>query len=54
MPGDQPHPQPHAQNRKAHELVTTGAPNDPAFPARTVLTVSFVLAPETGLVCLRG
>jgi len=25
----------------------------PAFPARMVLTVSFALAPETGLYCLR-
>ena len=29
------------------------AENVPAFPARMVLTVSFVLAPETGLSCLR-
>ena len=27
--------------------------NDPALPARMVLTVSFVLSPETGLSCLR-
>ena len=27
--------------------------NDPAFPARVVLTAYFVLAPETGLYCLR-
>jgi hypothetical protein len=48
------HPQPRVQNRKAHELVTTGSPKSPpAFPARMVLTVSFVLAPETGLCCLR-
>jgi hypothetical protein len=36
--------------RKTHEVVTTGVPSDAAFPARMVLTVSFVLAPETGLV----
>jgi hypothetical protein len=34
---------------KRHELVTTGPPNDPAFPARLVLTASFVLSPATGL-----
>jgi hypothetical protein len=36
------------QSRKAHELVTTGSPNIPAFPARMVLTVSFVLSPVIG------
>jgi hypothetical protein len=40
--------------KKNHtSVVTTGSPNAPAFPARMVLTVSFVLAPETGLCCLR-
>jgi hypothetical protein len=34
MPGAQPHPQPRVQKWKAHELVTTGTPNNPAFPAR--------------------
>ena len=34
MPGDQAHPQPRVQVKKAHELVTTGSPNIPAFPAR--------------------
>jgi len=53
MPDAQAHPQPHVQSKKAHELVTTGSPHIPAFPARLVLTVSFVLAPETGLCCLR-
>ena len=48
--GDQTHPQPRVRKEKAHELVTTGAPNDPAFPARMVLTVSFVLARRPGLV----
>jgi len=37
--------------KKAHELVTTGQPNDPAFPARLVLTVSFVLFLVIGLSC---
>jgi hypothetical protein len=31
-PGE--HPQPHVQSRKANELVTTGLPNIPAFPAQ--------------------
>ena len=53
MPGDQTHPQPRVRKEKAHELVTTGAPNDPAFPARMVLTVSFVLSPVNGLCCHR-
>jgi hypothetical protein len=34
MPGDQAHPQPRVRMKKAHELVTTGWPNNPAFPAR--------------------
>jgi phosphate/sulfate permease len=38
------------QSKKAHELVTTGSPNIPAFPARMVLTVSFVLSPVIGLL----
>jgi hypothetical protein len=38
------------QKQKAHELVTTGSPNIPAFPARSVLTACFVLSPETGLI----
>jgi hypothetical protein len=36
--------------RKTHEVVTTGVPSEAAFPARMVLTVSFVLSPEIGLV----
>ena len=43
MPGAPPHPQPRVQSKKAHELVTTGSPKHPAFPARMVLTGSFVL-----------
>jgi hypothetical protein len=38
------------QSKKAHELVTTGSPNIPAFPAQMVLTVSFVLSPVIGLL----
>ena len=48
MPDAQAHPQPHVQSKKAHELVTTGSPHIPAFPARLVLTVSFVLSPVIG------
>src|SRR3954469_5602415 len=38
------------QNKKAYELVTTGKPDDPAFPHAVVLTVSFVISPVIGLV----
>jgi hypothetical protein len=34
----------------AHEFVTTGSPSHPGIPCATVLTVSFVLSPETGFV----
>ena len=51
MPGARPHPQPRMRMKKAHELVTTGQPNNPAFPARLVLTVSFALSPVIGLSC---
>src|SRR4051794_31676376 len=37
------------QSKKAYELVTTGKPDDPAFPHATVLTVSFVISPVIGL-----
>jgi hypothetical protein len=40
-------------SEKAHELVTTVAPEHPAFPHAMVLTVSFVLSPVIGLVCHR-
>ena len=50
MPGARRHPQPRVRKIKAHEQVTTGSPNDPAFPARVVLTVSSVLSPVSGLV----
>jgi hypothetical protein len=39
--------------KKAHEQVTAGSPNIPAFPARLVLTASFVLSPAIGLFCHR-
>jgi hypothetical protein len=43
------------RSKKAHELVTTGSPNIPAFPARMVLTVSFVLLCLTNLPeCANG
>src|SRR3954449_5087026 len=38
------------QSKKAYELVTTGKPDDPAFPHAVVLTVSFVISPVIGLV----
>src|SRR3954464_2644860 len=38
------------QNKKAYELVTTGKPDDPAFPHAMVLTVSFVISPVIGLL----
>src|SRR3982750_2500889 len=44
------HPQPRMQSKKAYELVTTGRPDDPAFPHAMVLTVSFVISPVIGLV----
>jgi hypothetical protein len=34
MPGGAMHPQSRVQMNKAHEVVTTGSPNDPAFPAQ--------------------
>src|SRR4051794_4475854 len=41
------------QSKKAYELVTTGKPDDPAFPHAMVLTVSFVIFPVIGLDCHR-
>src|SRR3954451_9801519 len=38
------------QSKKAYELVTTGKPDDPAFPHAMVITVSFVISPVIGLV----
>src|SRR3954452_20382160 len=47
------HPQPRMQSKKAYELVTTGKPDDPAFPHAMGLTVSFVISPVIGLCCHR-
>jgi hypothetical protein len=47
------HPQPCVQNEKARKQVTTVTPKRPAFPARLVLTVSFVLSPVIGRFCHR-
>jgi hypothetical protein len=41
------------EKRKHTSKVTTVTPVHPAFPARMVLTVSFVLFPGTGLYCPR-
>src|SRR3954465_13316553 len=41
------------QSKKAYELVTTGKPDDPAFPHAVVLTVSFVISSVIGLCCHR-
>jgi hypothetical protein len=38
------------RKQKAHEFVTTGTPERSGFPCAMVLTVSFVLSPEIGLV----
>src|SRR3954447_22249427 len=48
MPGADAPAASHA-NKKAYELVTTGKPDDPAFPHAVVLTVSFVISPVIGL-----
>ena len=41
------------KNKKAHEVVTTGSPEQPGIPRAMVLTVSFVISPVIGLVCHR-
>jgi cytochrome c biogenesis protein ResB len=38
-------------DKKAHEFVTTGLPNDPGIPRAMVLTVSFVVSLVIGLCC---
>jgi hypothetical protein len=38
-------PQPHAQSEKAHELVTTVAPDTSGVPRAVVLSACFVLSP---------
>src|SRR5437762_10603543 len=42
-----------AKSKKAHEVVTTGSPEQPGIPRAMVLTVSFVLSPVIGLCCHR-
>src|ERR1700693_3862776 len=42
-----------ACRKKTRELVTTVAPDHPAFPHAMVLTVSFALSPVIGLFCHR-
>jgi hypothetical protein len=41
------------KGRKHTSVVTTVAPEHPAFPHAMVLTVSFVLSPVIGLYCHR-
>jgi len=41
------------KNKKAHEVVTTGSPEQPGIPRAMVLTVSFVISPVIGLSCHR-
>jgi hypothetical protein len=50
MPGIQRYPQPRVQKQKAHEFVTTGSPNNPAFPARLVLTAYSLLSLVIGFL----
>jgi|SRR5579883_565376 len=49
-----PHPWPRVRKQKVHEHYSPQvAPISPAFPARLVLTGSFVLSPGIGLSCPR-
>jgi hypothetical protein len=41
------------KNKIAHEVVTTGSPEQPGIPRAMVLTGSFVLSPVIGLCCHR-
>ena len=41
------------QNKKAYELVTTVAPEQPGIPRAMVLTAYFALSSVTGLFCHR-
>jgi len=50
MPGAQLARSLACKTKKQASKSTAGSPNIPAFPARMVLTASFELAPETGLV----
>src|SRR2546423_13002542 len=47
------HPQSRVQNKKAHEVVTTGSPELPGTPARNGFTAYFVISPVIGLSCHR-
>jgi hypothetical protein len=47
------HPQSHVQNKKAHEVVTTGSPEQSGIPRAMVLTAYFALSPVIGLCCHR-
>jgi hypothetical protein len=46
------HPQSRVQNKKAHEVVTTGSPDQPGIPARNGFN-GFLRAPVIGLSCHR-
>ena len=50
MPGADAPAASRAKNKKHASQVTTGSPENTGIPCAMVLTVSFVLAPETGLV----
>jgi len=41
------------KNKKAHEVVTTGSPEQPGIPRAMVLTAYFVISPVIGLCCHR-
>ena len=41
------------KNKIAHEVVTTGSPEQPGIPRAMVLTVSFGISPVIGLSCHR-
>src|SRR5437868_12851535 len=41
------------KSKKAHEVVTTGSPEQPGIPRAMVLTASFVISPVIGLFCHR-
>jgi hypothetical protein len=47
------HPQSHVQNKKAHEVVTTGSPEQSGIPRAMVLTAYFALSSVIGLSCHR-
>src|SRR3954466_5602954 len=41
------------ESKKAHEVVTTGSPEQPGIPRAMVLTGYFVISPVIGLCCHR-